>query len=179
MLSPAPHLQNPDSSSQTASVALFQSNASPEPASALPVHLKIPAIGVDAALESVALTPEGEVGVPEDPAHAAWFNLGPRPGDIGNAIIDGHFGWKDGKPAVFDKLHTLKQGDKLFVEDEQGIVISFVVRELRPYAENQVSSDVFDSSDGKAHLVLITCEGVWNKIEKSYSGRLVVFADME
>jgi len=35
------------------------------------------------------------------------------------------------------------------------------------------------SNDGKAHLNLITCAGVWDEVEKSHSSRLVVFADME
>jgi len=35
------------------------------------------------------------------------------------------------------------------------------------------------SSDAKAHLNLITCEGVWDKVSKSYSKRLVVFTDRE
>jgi hypothetical protein len=36
---------------------------------------------------------------------------------------------------------------------------------------------VFASNDGGAHLNLITCAGEWNKGKKSYSERLVVFAD--
>jgi hypothetical protein len=32
---------------------------------------------------------------------------------------------------------------------------------------------------GKVHLNLITCGGVWDKVGKSYSNRIVVFADME
>lgn len=54
-----------------------------------------------------------------------------------------------------------------------------MVSELRIYALNDDVSDVFDLNDNSARLNLVTCEGVWDKTEKSYSKRLVVFSDME
>lgn len=147
--------------------------------SGLPIRLKIPKINVYAAIEYVSLTPKGLVGVPKGPVNAGWFNLGPRPGEKGNSVIVGHFGWKNGIPAVFDNLHKLQKGDKLYVLDKKGTTTTFVVRELRIYGENEDASSVFNSSDGKSHLNLITCEGLWNKTKKSYSNRLVVFTDKE
>ncbi len=64
-----------------------------------------------------------------------------------------------------------------YVQDEKGITTVFVVRELRQYGQNENDGSVFISSDGKAHLNLITCEGVWSAAKKSYSDRLVVFTD--
>lgn len=145
----------------------------------LPIHLKIPKINVDVELESVGFTKEGAVAIPQGPTLPAWFSLGPRPGDVGNAIIVGHFGWKNNIPAVFDDLHKLERGDKLSVLDEKGVVSTFVVTEIRTYEESDVASEVFISTDGKVHLNLITCSGVWNKTQKSYSTRLVVFTDKE
>lgn len=142
-----------------------------------PVRLKIPGINVDAVIEPVGLTPQGAMDVPRDPAGAAWFELGPRPGENGSAVVAGHYGWKNGIPAVFDNLHKLQKGDRLYVEDEGGVVTTFVVRELRRYSDNADAPDVFSSSDGASHLNLVTCEGVWDKTEKSYSNRLVVFTD--
>ena len=150
-----------------------------EPSSGFPVRLKIPAINVNAAIERVGLTPQGAVAVPKGPTNAAWFYLGPRPGEKGSSVIDGHFGWKNGIPAVFDDLNKLRKGDKLYVEDEKGAVVSFIVREIRTYAHDKNVPGVFDSNDGKAHLNLITCEGVWNEVQKNYSDRLVVFTDKE
>ena len=143
----------------------------------LPIRLVIPEIGVDAAIESVGLTTSGAMDAPKDPADTGWFNLGPRPGESGSAIIDGHFGWKNNTPAVFDKLSTLQSGDKIYVEDEKGVMTTFVVRKLQIYGENANASDVFSSSDGKSHLNLITCGGSLDATSKSYSDRLVVFAD--
>ena len=118
--------------------------------------------------------------VPKERANVAWFNLGPRPGENGSAVIAGHYGrWKNGKGSVFDNLHKLRKGDKIYVEDENGVIITFVVRESRRYDPNASVGDVFGSNDGKAHLNLITCEGVWDKVSKTYSKRLVVFTDKE
>jgi hypothetical protein len=63
------------------------------------------------------------------------------------------------------------------IEDEQGVSTSFVVRETRTYGNKDDASAIFQSNDGKAHLNLITCAGVWDKIAKMYSKRLVVFTD--
>lgn len=145
----------------------------------LPVRLEIPVIGVDSAVIPVGLTPDGAMDVPKGPAEVAWFNLGPHPGENGSAVIAGHYGWKNGIPAVFDNLSKLHKGDKVYVVDKNGATTTFVVRKVRTFGENEDASAVFGSSDGKAHLNLVTCEGVWNAAKKSYSDRLIVFTDKE
>lgn len=145
----------------------------------VPVRLKIPEINVDATIESVGLATDGAVDVPKNQNDVVWFNLGPRPGEKGNAVIAGHYGWKDKNASVFDNLYKLRQGDKIFVEDDQGMVTVFVVKSNRRYNANTDAQDVFVSDDSKAHLNLITCEGEWNKNDKGYTARLVVFTDKE
>ena len=144
----------------------------------IPIRLKIPSINLDTALEQVGLTQDGAVGVPKDPAKAAWYQLGPRPGGNGNAIITGHYGrWKNGEGSVFDALKNVKVGDQITVVDDKEKTISFIVRELRTLNSDADASDVFGATDGMSHLNLITCEGVWNKQLKSFPYRLVIFAD--
>lgn len=144
---------------------------------ALPVRLEIPKINVDTAIDYVNLTSQGDLAVPAGPANVGWYHQGPRPGEVGNAVMDGHFGYRDRIPAVFDNLHTLQKGDKLYVKDQKGLTTTFVVRELQTYKPDDYAAAVFRSSDGQAHLNLITCQGKWNQTEKSYSDRLVVFTD--
>jgi len=145
----------------------------------LPARLKIPAIGVDAAVEYMGLTADGAMDTPKVPENVGWYKLGQRPGEIGSAVITGHFGWKNGKAAAFDNLKSLQPGDTLFIEDDKGVSTTFVVRELKTYGKNDNSAPVFGSSDGKSHLNLITCEGTWDSVSKSYSKRLVVFTNKE
>jgi LPXTG-site transpeptidase (sortase) family protein len=144
-----------------------------------PVRLKIPTIGVDAALEYVRLTQEGALAAPGSPNTAGWYDKGPRPGEQGNAIIDGHFGWKGNIPAVFDNLHKLQKGDAITVVDEKGKNLQFVVRTIGTYTDTQTDPTIFKASDKGIHLNLITCSGTWNNAKASYSNRLIVFADKQ
>jgi LPXTG-site transpeptidase (sortase) family protein len=155
--------------------AVFPEQASP----GLPIRLKIPKISVDVALEYVGLTREGAMDIPKNQDAVAWFKLGWRPGENGSAVIAGHYGWKNGKGSAFDDLYKLRKGDKLYVEDDKGEIISFVVSKNRRYDPKADSSGVFSSNDGNSHLNLVTCEGDWDAVSKSYSQRLVVFADKE
>jgi len=143
-----------------------------------PVRLKIPKINVDAVVEYVGFAPDGAMDVPKERTNVAWFNLGTRPGENGSAVIAGHYGWKN-KSSALDNLYKLRKGDKVYIEDDKGVIISFVMRENRRYDPKADASDIFGSNDGESHLNLITCEGVWNKDSKSYSERLVVFTDKE
>ncbi len=146
---------------------------------ASPLRLKIPKIEVNAVIEYVGLNTDGAMGVPKDPADVAWFNLGARPGEVGSAVIAGHYGWRNNIPAVFDDLHKLRPGDTLVIEDDRGASTTFVVRESRRYDPTADASEIFLQSDGIAHLNLVTCEGVWNVATDSYSRRLVVFTDKQ
>lgn len=143
----------------------------------LPMRLKIPKINVDSAVEYVGLTSDGAMDVPKERANAAWFDLGQRPGESGSAVIAGHYGRENRKGSVFDDLHKLRKGDKLYVEDDKGVIVSFVVRESRRYDPDADAIGVFSSNDGKAHLNLVTCEGEWDESAQQYSKRLVVFTD--
>ena len=75
------------------------------------------------------------------------------------------------------RLDALAPGDLITVQDDRGVISTFVVRARRAYNLNDDASDVFRSYDGKAHLNLVTCTGAWDKVAKIYSKRLVVFAD--
>ena len=145
----------------------------------LPIRLRIPIIKVDAIINYVGLTSDGAMNIAKDPDKVAWYEFGPRPGENGSAVIAGHYGWTGNKGSVFNDLHTLKKGDEVSVIDVKGNGIIFVVRESRKYDPEADATIVFKSNDGKAHLNLITCEGVWIEAQKTYSDRLVIFSDKE
>ncbi len=147
--------------------------------SGLPLHLKIPKINVDSAIENVGLTSDGAMNTPKILMDVAWFELGVRPGEIGSAVIAGHYGWKSSKASAFDNLYKLQKGDKLYIENDKGVIISFTVQEIKEYNPKDDAVDIFSSKDNKSHLNLITCDGVWNQFEKSYSKRLVIFSDRD
>jgi len=141
----------------------------------LPVRLIIPVINVNADIQRVGVTSKGEMEVPSNAVDVGWFDLGPRPGERGSAVIAGHFDGVSGEAGVFFNLYKLKKGDKLYIKDDKGKQTIFIVREKRLY-DPGYANEVFTSSD-TAHLNLITCDGLWDGVKKSYSKRLVIFTD--
>jgi LPXTG-site transpeptidase (sortase) family protein len=142
-----------------------------------PVRLIIPVLKVNAPIDRVGLLSNGDMEAPGSNESVGWYRFGPNPGDTGSAVIAGHYGrW--GK-AVFGKLDSLKKGDRLQIEDENGEMVTFLVRESRIYDPEADTSEIFAQNDGRSHLNLITCEGVWDAASKTYSERLVVFTDMQ
>lgn len=136
-----------------------------------PFRLVIPAINVDANIQSVGVNSKGEMEVPNNIVDVAWFELGPRPGEIGSAVIAGHLNGENGENGVFANLDKLKKGDLVFVAS-----LSFVVSNIQTYDSGYADS-VFSNNDGR-RLNLITCNGIWNKSKKDYNKRLVVTADL-
>lgn len=155
--------------------SVLQSQITSNVSFGLPVRLIIPAINVNASIQQVGITSKGEMEVPSNSVDVGWFKFGERPGEKGSAVIAGHFDGKNGEAGVFTDLDKLKEGDKVYIEDDKGISIAFVVQESRTY-DPGYADDVFSSSDG-VYLNLITCDGVWDGVKKSYSKRLVVFTE--
>jgi LPXTG-site transpeptidase (sortase) family protein len=141
----------------------------------LPVRLKIPGIEVDATIDYVGLTFEGEMEVPSSIINVGWFYLGSRPGERGSSVIAGHFSGENGEAGVFANLNKLKKGDLVSVERSDGSAITFIVQKSQEYNPGY-AENVFSLSD-RPRLNLITCDGVWDETKKSYSKRLVVFAE--
>jgi len=96
--------------------------------------------------------------LPAGSEDVAWFALGPHPGQVGSAVIGGHFGISNGVPYVFYNLNKLKVDDNVYIIDDSGNTLTFVVRSIKSYDRNASAVNVFTSDDGLAHLNLITCE---------------------
>jgi LPXTG-site transpeptidase (sortase) family protein len=150
-------------------------SAPPVPSFGVPVRLRIPALNVEAPVVAVGLTEEGAMDSPEGAEDTGWYELGPRPGEQGSAVIAGHSGYRTG-PAVFDDLEQLEPGDSIYVIDDAGATVEFVVRESREYDPYERPEEVFTRNEGQ-HLNLITCTGSWDSAAGTHTKRLVVFAD--
>ena len=160
-------------------ILIFLTNdAGGKPSPKLPVHLSIPAINVNANVQHVGVNPKGEMEVPSNTVDVGWFDQGPHPGEKGSAVIAGHFDGQEGEKGVFANLNKLKKGDKLYIKDDKGASITFIVQKTQAY-DPGYADEVFISKSSKAHLNLITCDGMWDNDKKSYSKRLVVFTDMQ
>jgi LPXTG-site transpeptidase (sortase) family protein len=140
----------------------------------VPVRLVIPKIDVDTEIKQMGLTASGHMEAPRTNDETGWYKHGPRPGNMGSAVIAGHLGVNH--RAVFARLDQLLRGDTISVTDNRGQAAIFIVRETRTYDNDATPNEVFTSEAG-AHLNLITCNGSWEASSATYSQRLVVFTD--
>lgn len=145
-----------------------------------PVSFSIPALGITGiTIESVGLDDESKMDIPKDDNNVAWYNLGVKPGEPGNAVIAGHYDKQSGDPAVFYNIGKLKPGDELIVTDESGKNLIFLVSEIRSYKlEDFPLTEVFGLHE-EPRLNLITCEGEYDDTSKLYSHRLVVYSELK
>lgn len=157
----------------------LQSTRKEEAVFGTPVRLVIPSIQVDASVELVGLDTGGNMDIPKHNENVAWYKLGYRPGETGNAVFAGHLDTKTGAPAVFWHLAQLKNGDSIIVYDENGRSLIYSVTQVANYLYDDFpTAKVFGSSD-KQRLNLITCGGTWNERSQIYSQRTVVFSSIE
>ncbi|MFJ5921089.1 class F sortase [Kitasatospora sp. NPDC092948] len=155
---------------------------SPPPATAQvplspPVRLLIPRIGVDAPVQDVGLNPDGTVEVPplDRPQQVGWYRGGPAPGQVGPAVLLGHYDTHKG-PAVFNRLPGLHPGDRIDIRREDGSVLSYQVRELRQFAKDAFPTDLVYGDTPGPQLRLITCGGTLGG-NGHYTDNIIVFAD--
>ena len=144
----------------------------------LPVRLKIPAINVDAAVEQVGLTPDGAMDAPKDYANTAWYMLGPRPGEVGNAAIDGHVDSTTGT-AVFWDLPKLTPGDVIIVVGSDGVERRFRVTAVETYLRDAVPLARVFGPTTAVRLNLITCDArsAFDRARGTYAGNVVVYTE--
>ncbi len=141
-----------------------------------PVRLVIPAIGVDARVEARGLDSDRNLGTPGDFRDVAWYKLGPRPGEPGNAVLNGHVNWWTGD-AVFTHLGRLRPGDQVRVVRADGLTLAFTVTSRRTVDANSRIAALFAPST-QSTMTLITCSGVWNPLTQSDTQRLLVSATL-
>ncbi|MDB5237403.1 MAG: hypothetical protein JWL88_505 [Parcubacteria group bacterium] len=141
-----------------------------------PVRLTIPTAGVDANVQQVGLTSNGDMGVPSNFTDVGWYKYGPMPGAVGNAVIDGHVDNGLSLPGVFKNLDQAKAGDYIYVRTESGTQLRFVIQAIQTYPYDAVPKETLFGHSDTPHLNLITCSGTWLPNGKTYDTRLVIYS---
>ncbi|MDI5971724.1 class F sortase [Streptomyces sp. SL13] len=154
-----------------------QPSAAPAPlAFSAPTEVRIPALGVNAPLTTVASEPDGGIGAPP-PAYknlAGWYTDGPSPGERGTAVIDGHVDNMQG-PAVFYGLGALHKGNTVQVTRSDGSTAVFTIYGVQVFAKDSFPGDEVYGDLGGPELRVITCGGGFTK-KTGYDSNVVVFA---
>lgn len=141
-----------------------------------PTSLQIPAIDLEAQVQHLGMTENGEMAVPDNIEDVSWFSPGYEPGENGRAVIAGHVDGVDG-PAIFWDLSKLQLGDEVVVQDKDR-TLTFKVHTME-----SVPLDLADVSQvfgytSSPELVLITCSGTYDFDRGTREERLIVYASL-
>ncbi|MFD8818409.1 class F sortase [Streptomyces sp. NPDC059627] len=139
-------------------------------------RIRIPAIRVDAPVMPVGLDSDGWIAPPppDDPNLAGWFSGGVSPGENGTSVVVGHVDNTKG-PAVFYGLGSLKKGNRIEVDRQDGRTAVFEIYGIEVFAKAGFPGDRVYGSKGTPELRVITCGGGFSK-QNGYDGNVVVFA---
>ncbi|MER5659132.1 class F sortase [Streptomyces sp. NPDC002131] len=157
-------------------------SAAPSAAPALPHsppdRIRIPAIGVDAPLMGLGLTPQGSLDVPpaEKKNLAGWYESGTSPGERGTAIVAGHVDNAEG-PAVFYDLGAVRKGGTVEVDRLDGSTAVFTVDAVEVYDARAFPDAKVYGAARRPELRVITCGGGYSR-STGYQGNVVVFAHL-
>jgi LPXTG-site transpeptidase (sortase) family protein len=144
----------------------------------LPDRLLIPKLGIDADIQHVGVTKEGNMAAPNNFVDVSWYKFGAVPGQLGSAVIAGHEDNAVSLDGVFKHLEDLQLGDRIYVEDASGAKLEFKVVEKAIYPYNDSPTERIFNAKGKARLNLITCAGDWLPEAKTNDKRLVVYTEL-
>jgi Sortase domain len=153
-------------------------------ASSPPISISIPKIGVMTLLgKPLGLNPDGTVQVPDvaTPEIPAWFGLGTRPGDPGNAVIIGHVDGGSGgvvKLGVFHGLSALAPGDQVKVGRENGTTVTYSVTAVQVINKGKFPSAQVYGPTSEPWLQLVTCFGPFSKETGNYADSLIVYSKL-
>ncbi|MEU9071294.1 class F sortase [Streptomyces sp. NPDC048109] len=128
----------------------------------------IPSVGLEAAVDQVALEESGTIALPQDLDHAGWYTGSPTPGQKGNAILVGHVDSIDGPGAV-------KKGDHIEVNRQDGRTTTYEVDAMSIWPQNSFPSQHVYGPTVGSQIILITCAD-WDDEQKTYVSNLVVTA---
>jgi sortase (surface protein transpeptidase) len=143
--------------------------------SAVPLRVRVPAIGVDSPLVRLGVDATGALAPPAEYDRAGWFPGAPAPGDVGPAVVAGHVDSREG-PAVFWRLRELAAGDEVLVARDDGTAARFVVTGVARYAKDDFPTAAVYGPTPRAELRLVTCGGEFDRSARSYEDNVVVTA---
>lgn len=143
-----------------------------------PRLLKIKKLGITSRVIGLGQNNKGELLAPRSIFDAGWYSASAKPGAGGAVLIDGHSTGLT-KQGVFSAIKTLVAGDEMSIERGDGRLVSYRVVLSRQFPADAVdmASAISPITPGKAGLNLITCAGIVNAKNFSFSDRIIVYAE--
>lgn len=164
----------------------------------LPLEIQIPILDVEAPILAVGITKDNNMDAPKGPyddpnwSSTFWYRGSAIPGEPGTATIAGHVNGLLGQPETFARIRRLKPGDLIVIKNTNSdTALYYVVDEVKKYSmaeliEPAIVDRIFGGvvgsdgqtrlTDGKSHLTLITCTGIYTDGE--FDHRIIVFSTL-
>lgn len=173
----APALPAPPDIAAAAPAATAGTFPQQQMAPAVPVRVRLPALGINSTLMDLGLNPDGSLEVPPGAFPAGWYTGAPTPGEVGPAVIAGHVDWAGG-PGVFHDLADIALADEILVDRADGTVAVFHVTSIETANKDSFPTDRVYGDTTRAEVRLITCGGDWDSRKGSYKENTIVFAEL-
>jgi sortase (surface protein transpeptidase) len=139
-----------------------------------PTNVRIPKIKVNTSIIPLTLDGTGALEAPTSFTQVGWYAQGTAPGDIGPAILAGHYD-NTLRGTVFYQLRLLKAGDLVQVRRD-GTWLDFTVVYSGEYSKQDFPTERVYGPTPDPELRLITCGGTFNGRVGSYDDNIVVYA---
>ena len=142
-----------------------------------PARVRVPALGIDAAVDAVGVQEDGAMVVPAEVDRVGWYRFGPEPGAAeGHAVLAGHVDTIAQGPGALFELREVEVGAEITVTDATGAAHSYEVVSRERITKTDLPVDDIFARSGEHRLVVITCGGEYLPGSRRYADNVVVTA---
>lgn len=148
-----------------------------QPPLAPPARIRLPSLGVDAAVVASGVDGHGEMQVPDDIRETGWYRFSPPPGSAaGSSVVSGHIDDRIQGRGAFYRLAESALGDPVIVTTTAGANLDYRISDVRQIAKAALPVDELFALDGPPRLTLVTCGGSFDRATRNYLDNTVVTA---
>jgi hypothetical protein len=140
-----------------------------------PTRVRVPALGLDAAVRPVGVGGGRQMRLPADPRVLGWYRFGPAPRSEGSVVLAGHVDSRRFGVGPLADLQTIGVGDRVEVVTGRAGVRAYRVDSIERFDRQALPAEVF-SRTGPERLRLVTCTGPYLPDAGGYQQNLVVTA---
>lgn len=140
-----------------------------------PTRVRVPALGLEAAVLPVGVGGDRQMQLPSDPRVLGWYRFGAGPGGRGSVVLAGHVDSRRFGVGPLADLRGIAVGDRVEVATGSGSVRPYRVDSIETFDRQALPADVF-ARTGPERLRLVTCTGPYLPQAGGYQQNLVVTA---
>lgn len=143
------------------------------------VSLNLPKLGLNFPLETATKAANNLGAVPVNADNLIWFRENPQSDSNHTMVVGGYTQTPSGNAAAFIKLLKLQPEDLVEISFNGGKTLSYTIyqRELTSLDKNPFDNKF--EADTNKKLILFTLDPLWNAKKKSFSNRIILYANLK